>query len=327
MKSKLIAKCAVVCVIVLLVGGLTRASLKKFEQHRQAIMTASQAEQKRLGLTDRTALYAKHPSPEITLVPCLLLPPGGTGELVVKGKFQPGTQFVITSDNIEVVKETATATEYRATIKAALGIGPDAASVEAYSPVSAANDRSQPVIFVGGKYEWDVKAANGWRVKARNEADTRCGSNGRVSSNNTYILEFYKGAETTPFAKREASLYYDQYNSKYNFSISDQDEEAMDFQAEMKKIYGRMADPNLSDAERDSLMTKMQALSQKMMAGAGDLASIQKKAAEQEAKKKEFGCRDLTLTVGPAGTVTGDIRCGQNVGQPKVTGAMKFLAK
>ncbi len=325
--SKLITKCALVCVVVLLVGGLTRASLKKFEQHRQAIMTASQAEQKRLGLTDRTALYAKHPSPEITLAPCLLLPPGGTGELVVKGKFQPGTQFVITSDNIEVIKEAATATEYRATIKAAPGIGPDSASVEAYTPVSGANDRSASVIFVGGKFEWEVKADNGWRVKARNETDTRCGSGKSGDPTVTYLLEFFKGVETTPFAKRQATLYYDQYNSKYNFSISDQDEEAMDFQAEVKKMYTKLADPNLSDTERDTLMAKMQALTQKMIAGANDMAAMQKKAAEQEAKKKEFGCRDLSLTVGTGGALTGQIRCGQNVGQPKVTGAMKFLAK
>lgn len=327
MNSKLIRNTALVCIIVLLAAGLTRASLKKFEQRRDAIMEASQKEQKRLGLTDRVALYAKHPSPEITLVSCLMLPPGGTGELVVKGKFQPGTQFVISSDNIEVVKEAATTSEYRATIKALAGAGPDYASVEAFSPVSGANHRSRNVIFVGGKYEWDLKADNGWRVKARNGADTRCGSDNDGNPNVTYTLEFFKGAETTPFAKREATLHYSQYDSRYSFSISDQDEEAMNFEAELKNIYTKMSDPNISDAERDKLMAKMQTLSQKMMEGAGDMAAMQKKAAEQEAKKKEFGCRSISMTLDASGAISGDLQCGQNVGRQKLTGMMKYLGK
>lgn len=327
MNSKLIRNCALVCVIVLLVGGLTRASLRQFEQRRQAIMEASRKEQQRLGLKDRNTLYAKHPTPEIGLVPCLMLAPGGTGELVVKGKFQPGTQFLITSDNIQVVKEATTATEYRATIKAAAGIGPDYAGVEAYTPVSGANARSGNVVFIGGRYEWDLKTSNGWRVKLHNEADTRCGQGNRVSSEMTYVAEFFKGAETTPFVKRPASLYYDQYNSSYNFSVDDRDEESVNFEAEMKTIYTKMADPNISDDERDKLMERMEALSQKMIAGATDMASIQKKAAEQEAKKKEFGCRSISLKIGPDSTVSGDLQCGQNVGRPTFTGMMKFLRK
>ncbi len=325
--SRLIRNSALVCVIVLLAAGLTRASLKKFEQRRDAIMEASQKEQKRLGLTDRVGLYAKHPSPEIGLVSCLMLQPGATGELVVKGKFQPGTQFVISSDNIEVLKETATATEYRATIKALAGTGPDFAGIEAYTPVSGANDRSRNVVFIGGRYEWDLQAANGWRIKAHNEVDPRCGSGNDGDSSVKYMLEFFKGTETTPFAKREASLHYSQYDATYSFSISDQDEEAMDFEAEMKNMYAKMSNPNLSDAEREKLMARMQTLTQKMMAGATDMAAIQKKAAAEEAKKKEFGCRDMSLKVEAGGAVSGQVRCGQNVGGQKLTGTMRYLGK
>ena len=135
-------------------------------------------------------------APEIGLVSSACLLPGGTGEVVVKGKFVPDTRFIFQNDSLEVVKESLTAGEYRATLKVAPGIGPQTAALMAISPVSGISTRKERAAVVGGKYEWIMESANGWKIVARSAGDRPCGST--APAEDPYEVLFYRKGEASP---------------------------------------------------------------------------------------------------------------------------------
>ena len=89
------------CMAVLMLAGLglLRGALTGFQQKQQALRAASRSELQKLGIT-RDAAKAKYPTPQITLASSACLIPGGTGEVVVKGKFAPETKFVFETDQV-----------------------------------------------------------------------------------------------------------------------------------------------------------------------------------------------------------------------------------
>ncbi len=116
-----------------------------------------------MGIT-RDAAKAKYPTPEIRMTTKACLMPGGTGDAAVNGEFAPGSSFVFENDNVDVVKENATATEYRATLKAAAGTGPQSAALLAITPVTAITARQDSAAVVAGRYEWTRHPAGStWR--------------------------------------------------------------------------------------------------------------------------------------------------------------------
>jgi hypothetical protein len=308
--------------LVLLALGVTRASLNRFREKRRAIISEAAEERNRLGIKDPEVLYAKGPTPEIGLVSRACLTPGNTGELVVKGKFVPGTRFLIQSDQIEVIKESVTNTEYRATLKAAAGMGPEEAAVEAFSPISAAYARSNKAVVVTGKYDWDLKTDNGWRITAKFLADNRCTARD-AGGEMKYAVEFFRGTETTAFEKRDAILFFSPYETtQYRFTVNEEVLEGNPQDA-MKQLFEKMNDPNLSADERDRLMKKMQSMSEKLQAEMRKMADPNH-LKQVEAKRAEFGCESLILELNGA-QVKGHVACGQKVGRRAVTGTLKAV--
>ncbi|RPI22600.1 MAG: hypothetical protein EHM61_21900 [Acidobacteria bacterium] len=314
-----------VLILGVIAAGLVRGSLTNYEAKRKAIIAACAAERAKLSPTARNNVKADYPTPEITLIKSACVTPGGTGQLLVKGKFVQGTKFLLQSDTIEIVNETATTTEYRATVKVPSGIGPEEASIECYSPVSGIYAQGQkPAVIVTGKFEWDLKAANGWIIKARPLEDTRCTAAAQGDLN--YSIEFFRGTETAPFQKRSAQLRYSPWsNPPFRFSI-DAEEASLDGQAQMTELAKKLYNPNLSDAERDKLMAQLQTLQEKMVAQMSDMNAMQRKAKEAEQRKKEFGCRGIELQILPGSAVQGEMSCGELVGHDiKLTGTMKLV--
>jgi hypothetical protein len=314
-----------VFVLFVVALGVGRASLSRFQEQRKAIRDAAIAQRNRLGLKDKVTLFAKYPSPEISLVSTACLQPGGTGELVIKGKFVPGSKVLLESDSLEVVKEALTATEYRATVKAPAGIGPEEANCEIYTPVSSGYANRQNAVVVTGKYEWDLQGPNGLRIKARTASDNRCQSRDG-GGEMRYNMEFFRGSETAPFQKRSARLYYSPYEStQYRFSI-EEEPAGGDVQKQYEALAKKMGDPNLSDAEREKAMAQMEALSTKLMAELqkmGDPAY----ARQLEEKKKEFGCANLSLSV-QGGQAQGVLQCGEKFGRDlRVAGSVTYLGQ
>lgn len=323
MSASVIRRLVFVLLLSVIAAGLVRASLDGFDAKRRAIVTACQEERKRLGISNDD-LPSKYPTPEISLVTTACIPVGGTGQLIVKGKFLPGTKFLLHSDQLEVVKESVTATEYRATIKAPAGLGPEVADISAYSPVSCASAHAQKAAVVSGKWEWDLQSSNGWRIKARPGVDTRCNSRGQGALQ--YTVEFYRGAETTPFQKRPGELFFSPWDQHpYQLRV-EEEKPGGDFQAQMQAISQKLMNPNTSMAEREKAMAEMQELQKKVMAKMSDMAAVQNEQKQFEQKKKEFGCEVLELQIGAGSQVQGLMRCGELVGRRiQVNGTVKVL--
>jgi FKBP-type peptidyl-prolyl cis-trans isomerase len=304
--------------------GVTHAFLSKYQQKRQEIMAACKAARDKLSPEELKALAAKCPTPEIALVSPAVVKPGDTVEVTVTGKFPAGTTFLFESDAVEIVKESAAANSYRATIKIASGGGPERLSVRAFVPVCCKSNSRGNAITVGGNFEWELKGANGWTIKARSAAPA---SRPNQAQELPYSLEFYRGNETVSFEKRAAMLSPSQGDPpSYYFSISNQDASSANAQAEMEAIGKQMQNPNLSDAERDRLMKKMEETIARMQK---DLAKMTDPSymKQLQQKEEEFGCASINLNL-QNGIAAGNLNCSQKVGRNiKLTGTMKYLGK
>jgi len=314
-----------VAIGAMLTWGITHAALSKYQQKRQEILAACKAAREKLTPEEQKQLAAKCNTPEIALISPAVVKPGDTVEVILTGKFPAGTSFIFESDGIEVLKESSAANIYRATVKVDPGRGPESLSVSAYIPVCCKNTNRSNAIAITGNFEWELKAANGWVVKAHAIAPA-AGSAPTTELN--YALEFYRASETAPFAKRRATLHPSTYSEppSYYFSINNQDESAMNAEQEMESIGKQMQNPNLSEADRDKLMKRIGAMTESMTKEAQKM-SDPNYIKQLQAKEQEFGCTAINLKV-QAGAATGNMHCSEKVGQDiKLTGTMKMLAK
>jgi hypothetical protein len=310
------------CIAAVALIGLAfgRAASFRFQEKTKAIYDQCRAELAKLGIT-RDQAKVKYFTPEISMVSAACLPPGGTGQVVIKGKFAPGTKFVFENDNIETVTESLAGGEYRATVKAAPGIGPQSAGVVAITPVTGLSVRHDRVASVGGKYEWIMDAANGWRIVA-NSTGAGCAERGAP-----HEVRFFRKGESAPFEKRAATLHHSVYEREnFNFDISEQDAATQSQADDMQALVKQMTDPNLSDAQREQVMKKVEVAQQRMMAGVQKMANPDY-ARQLQAQRDQFGCSRIFLQE-QGGSLTGRLRCSDKVGtQIGLTGAVKYLGR
>jgi hypothetical protein len=300
---------------------MSRAAQFRFQEKEDAFRQVCRDQLKKLGIT-RDAAKAKYPTPEIHMVSSGCLTPGATGEVVVKGKFVPGTKFIFANDNVETMKENLVGNEYRATIKVAPDIGPQTAEVIAITPVTGITVREPRGIAIGGRFEWYMESANGWTIVARSPANNACGA---PSTQDVYAMEFFRKGESAPFEKREAKLYFSLYEGVNRFNIAQSDQTiagAADFQALMTK----MTDPKLSSAEREQVMKQLQNAQAQMQANMKKMTDPAFLRSAEEQRKK-FGCERMELRL-QAGKLTGQMRCADAVGtRIPLTGGLKFLGR
>jgi hypothetical protein len=314
----------VALVVVLVALGLARAATFRFQEKEQKIREACRAELTKLGLT-RDAAKGKFFTPEIHMVSSGCLTPGQAGEVVVNGKFAPGSQFVIQNDNIEVTKESLVGGQYRANVTVAAGIGPQTASIMAFSPATCLSVQRPNAMVVSAKSEWTLDASNGWRVVARPSGEPLCGD--RANGEFPYEVTFFRKGEATAFATRNAVLQYSMFDSTepYNFSLNEdnQPKSMQDMQALMQK----MTDPKLTSAQRDQVMKSLEDLQARLTADMQkmtDPANIAK--AEQE--RQNFGCTAIYANADAAGAVKGRLRCADKVGNRlALSGTVKLLPR
>lgn len=312
------------CVAVLLAAGLGlgRAALSRFREQEQAFRKGCQQQLQSMGIT-RQAAKAKFPTPEISLVSAGCLLPGGSGELVVKGKFASGTKFFLENDNVAVVKESFTPAEYRATVKIADGIGPQTAALVAVSPVTCITARSENAVAVGGSYEWTLDAANGWKIVARSAGTQPCGA--RQSSDQPYEMLFYRKGETAPFEKRKARLSFSLYEkTNHRFAIDRASPAAAE---DFTQLMQKMSNPNTPDAERERLMAQLMKAQEAMTANLKKMTDPAYMKQMQE-KEQQFGCQGIEMEVAPGGAITGRMRCAPAAGASiALTGVMKMTGR
>jgi hypothetical protein len=305
---------------IMLFWGITHAALSKYQQKQQTIREACKAARENLTPAQQKQLQCS--TPEISLK-SISAKPGETVEVVISGKFPAGTNFVFESENLEILKESCNANLYRATIKVAPGAGPEQIPVQAYTPVCCKTAYHAQAMAINGNFQWDLKAANGWSIKALSLAPAPGSSAGEMG----YMLEFFRGTETTPFTKHRATLSPSHSDPpSYYFSISGQDEMQTSPQMELQTIMQKMANPNLSDAERDKLTKQIEQISTRMQAEVQKMTDP-KYLQKMQAQEQEFGCRNINLKV-QNGAATGNITCSDKVGRNlSLTGTMKLLTK
>ena len=307
-------------VVLLFALGLCRAAKFRFQDKEEAIRKQAREQLAALGIT-RDAAKAKYPTPEIRMTTKACMLPGGTGEVVVTGKFPTGSSFVFENDNVEVVKENATATEYRATLKAATGIGPQTANLLVITPVTAITARQDSAAVVAGRYEWTMNAANGWRVVAQSKPGDSCAASGQA-----YDVQFYRKGETASFERLTATLNYSIYEQTgYNFSLTPRGPGGVDMEA-FGTLMKQLSDPKITPVQRELLMKRLeraQTIMQADMAKMSDPANIAK--AQQAAL--EFGCERISVGMQGA-SLNGTMRCAEKVGtRIALTGDVKLIGR
>jgi hypothetical protein len=308
--------------VIMLCWGVTHAALSNYQQKERAIRDSCQAARNKLTPQEQKQLQCN--TPEIRLMSPAAVKPGETTEVAITGKFPAGTSFVFHSDSVEVLKESSNANSYRATIKVASGGGPEDLSISAIIPPCCKSAYQSNALHITGNFEWELKGANGWTVKAHSIAPA---AGERQTGELAYLLEFFRGAETKPFEKRSAKLHPEQSAPpRYYFSISKEDESSMNSQREMQAIAQQMQNPNLSDADREKLMIKMQEMIARMTGEAQKMSSPAY-IKQIQAKELEFGCTAINLQL-QNGVATGNMLCSDKVGRNiALTGSMKYLGK
>ena len=326
MMQQQLSRWSAVVLSALVIFGIARAANSHYMERRSAFYESQVAERKRLGLTDWGQVKAKYPTPEITLCRAAHVAPGTTAEVTVRGKFVPGSKFLFENDVVEVVKESATATEYHATVRVPAGVGPGYSPLHVLAAVSAIEASPPcPAVYIGGKYEWEFTAQNGWRIKLHPKGDS-FPKDGMEST--PYTAEFYRGNETKPFEVREfglgivGPLYGNSYSG--GFAEASNQSGAM---PDMEQIMKKLSDPNLNPEERDRLTQQMMEAQvkameaqQKMM----DPANMMKAQQQQQQKDAQFGCKNMHFNDG-TDSVEGQISCGQKIGTISIKGTRRFV--
>ena len=308
-------------VVLLFALGLCRAARFRFQEKEEAIRKQDREQLAALGIA-RDAAKVKYPTPEIHMTTNACLLPGESGEVVVKGKFASGTHFIFENDNLEVVKENPAPTEYRATLRAAAGVGPQSAALLVMTPVTGITARRDNVAVVAGRYEWTMNAANGWRVVALSPPGDSCAARDGQS----YDVQFFRKGENSAFEKRKATLRHSIYEQTgYTFSIDRQASGAFDQEA-MLALSKQLMDPKTPPAQRDALMKKLEKMQEVMMAEMAKMSDPANIAKAQQSAL-EFGCERISVGI-QGGGLSGDMRCAEKVGtRISLTGTLKFLGR
>jgi len=329
------SKLAAAAVMVLLVAGIVRAVADQMTARRDAITSACRNELKSSGQTV-AAVKNKYSTPELKLCKCADVTPGGVGEVVVRGTFRPGTKFLFSSDEVQVVKESLTPgqpeSEYHATIKAAPGSLPELVSVQSFEP-QLCRGIYAPAVYIGGKYEWNFTADNGWKIQLRQTQAPTCKQGGTAA---VYRAEFFKPHETSAFESPEVRVSCHNgacdgtleegagetaQNQKMLSALQNQspeekeqsDKRVKELQAQMAQLQDKMKNfASLSPKEQQDLMAKVGDIS-KQMAEAMMPKGLAQAQHEGEEQKAEFGCHSMSFHL-KGNALEGSMSCGKKVG-------------
>jgi hypothetical protein len=305
-------------VFSLMVLSLTRAERFKYQDMENAI---------RQKCKETGGAKIKEDTPEIRMVTSACLIPGQTGDMVIKGKFPQGSQVVLENDNLQIVAQKQVGDAITATIKAASGIGPESADVLLFTP-NCRVARHSRAVAVGGKFEWELQAQNGWKITARLLRDDRCGS--ASGGDALYEMNFFRNSEQKPFEQRQARLYFEPFSQlRYQFGIEEKSAAGgASAQMEMQQIMQKIADPKLSDDERNKVMARINALQKEMMTAQSKILSNPAEYAKKvEAERQAFGCTRMELGLN-GNAINGWMRCSDTVGNRiTISGSLKSLGR
>jgi hypothetical protein len=315
-------------VICLLAAGLVRAAAGHDAAARMDAVAVLSATAHALGV----AVPTDDPTPTIAIAAPASLVPGGTAELVATKVTPAGVTFRLRNPSLTIVKQALTGTTARLTLGAAANALPSQSYLEVVTP--GGKTAGVRAAVVGGKWQIDVTAANGWRVRLT-PADSQTDP-----STLRFKAEFLKAGEAAAFETLDGSLELpDGPNANYSVllteaSASGANDCARD-QARMGELAQKMAAASEAEQERisaefEKLQERMTTCMETQMAAMQEqMTKLQDPAYQKEvqAKQDNFGCHGLYFRASPDGAIEGTLGCGKNVGQQKVTGTMKYVGE
>jgi hypothetical protein len=180
---------AVLGLLALLGAAEVRSAAKEQQRRLVEFQQKAMKERQEQGLDkDRAALFAKYPTPEVTLVSASggasksgpskdlpTVPVGSETTLSFTGRFVPGTLAHVECMGAEVISEKATEKSLEARVRVTAAALPGECEARIISPVSLATAR-EPAFRVVGKHQWELQLANG--MKARLSTSAQPGSPG-----------------------------------------------------------------------------------------------------------------------------------------------------
>ena len=132
-------------------------------------------------------------------------------------------------------------------------------------------------------------------------------------SSEAYEVAFYRKGESAPFETRLAELYFSLWEkTNYRFNISRTDSQSQAELENLEALAKRMADPKLSEAEREQIMAKLQKAQEAMLARMKDPVAAVK---AQQDKELQFGCERIELEYPGGSSFTGRLSCAEKVGR------------
>ncbi len=180
--------------------------------------------------------------------------------------------------------------------------------MQAFSPVSCAV-QTAPAVYVGGRYEWDLTATNGWRLTLKT-LDAPWSN--QTSSGAPHTLEFSRLGEAVPFQVLDARMRVDPdggYSGDLRFNGGDLGRTG----AEIDAMEQQLRDPSFDAQGRAELQRQ--------------LAEVRKRLESETAYPTlEVACSTLRMRPGPDGRFSADVACDDPaVGTLKASGTIKFI--
>jgi hypothetical protein len=298
-------------------GAVVRAGKTKFWEKRKTLAQEQRAAQERegFGRANAKAMYAKYPTPELTLCKPLIVAPGTTAPLTLTGKFVEKTTFLVANDQVDIEEGTlAAGSRYATKVTVAADAAAGYAPIYAIAPVSGAYN-SCPAVFVAGPpLSYALNGDNGWTITVTPQS--KGFDVGPQEATLQYQLAFAKAGESAPFKKMTGRLLlrFDQETGKEISlpleALADEGSPDAELAAITKKMSDQNYVKNLPPKELDRLVKRMTVLNEQKMKIVSAPDYAQKMAKEQA----DFGCTSLSLTVN-GDHVTGRLSCGNNVGK------------
>ncbi len=311
-------------VICLLGAGLLRASAGHDAAARMEAIDALSATAEGLGL----AVPVDDPTPTIAIEKPAALVPGGTAELIATRVTPASATLRLRNPAVTIVKQSLSGTTARLTLSAAATALPGQSYLEVITP--GGKRTGARAAYIGGKWQIDATAANGWRVRLTP-------ANAFTDPETLHFkAEFFKADGAAPFETFDGSLTLPEGpNPSYSVSLSEPSaaNDCVGDQARMGELAQKMLNAsetaqNRLSAELDKLQERLGKCMETQMAAMQEQVTKMQDPAYQkalQAKQDEFGCHGLYFTAAEGGAIEGTIGCGKNLGQLKITGTMKYL--
>jgi hypothetical protein len=319
----------------LALGGLlgaaeVRSASVDHQRGLEAFRKKALADRRAQGLDkNEKALYAKYPTPEVTMVSggggaTFDVPAGTEATLTATGRFVPGSFAHVNCVGVEVLSQKVTETKLEVRVRVSGTALPGACDMTVYSPVSLAYE-SLPALRITGTHQWELTTANGLKVRMRTSSQP---DSALLSGSTEWSSKEGKalGTRQAVVERTEAGVTVNVQRSAEEmeaaskaWSSASKGSEMADAQKETKAIQDKMQ-AECMKLPPDKMGPCIQKYSAQMRAATEKMQNASK-AAQQKADAGVVGCQMMKLQV-VGGKVSGrGTGCGAP-GEVNVTGTV-----